>query len=318
MVGIIPPDFIPRACPICAASRAQTLFCVEPRQFAAPNPTYAADYAAILGVSPDDKFPVARCSDCGFVFAGLEPTRERLALVYERVIDGGRALQASADRNDRARRLAYLRVLTAHASSGAAALDFGAGYGVTSRMLAACGFATVAYDNSPSRHETLTAIPGVRVATDERELRANGPFEVVVADNVLEHLVAPDAAVALLASLCKPDAMLFVSVPSCEPHEIAAVAARLAREQSCDLCLNPWEHLNYFSVTSLDGLLTRHRFRPLPAVALGAPIDIGLRAETRPLARWKNALASAVRLARFAVSGEGAASVNARFYRYEP
>lgn len=311
------PDFSPRACPFCGASRHETLFAVTPRQFAAPNPTYRADYCAILGVAQDDPFPIARCMDCGFVFAALLPPPDFLDALYERVIDADAALAASRDKADLARRLAYLRVLTAaKKDAGARALDFGAGYGPTARLLAASGFATVAHDGSASRRAILAGAEGVSVVTDAAALVACGPFDVLVADNVLEHVAEPDAAAALLAAASDTGAMLFVSVPSYEPHEIAA-AARLAGRGECDLSLNPWEHLNYFSLAALDRLLARRGFRPLAAAALAGPVDIGLRPETRKLARWKNGLASVRRLARYAVCGRGVESAVARYYVFD-
>lgn len=311
------PDFAPRPCPLCGGERHETLFHVAPRQFAAPNPTYRADYGAILGVAEDDPFPIARCLDCDFVFAARLPPPDFLDALYERVIDADAAMAASRDKTDLARRLAYLRVLTAaKKDAGARALDFGAGYGPTARLLAVSGFATVAYDSSVSRRAILAGAEDVSVVTDEAALVAGGPFDVLVADNVLEHLAEPGAAAALLASISKPGAMLFASVPSYEPREIGAATARLKGQGECDPALNPWEHLNYFSVAALDRLLAQHEFRPIAAAELAAPVDIGLRAEKGALARWKNALASARRLADYAWTGRGVETATARFYAF--
>src|SRR5439155_20104778 len=46
------------------------------------------------------------------------------------------------------------------------------------------------------------------------EASAEGPFDVVVAADVLEHLRAPDRLLRELHAVCKPDAVLLASIPN--------------------------------------------------------------------------------------------------------
>ncbi len=83
------------------------------------------------------------------------------------------------------------------------------------------------------------------------------------------------------------------------------------------MTLNPWEHLNYFTLEHLDSLMARGRFRRLAASVRVASPPVGLRAEGSIGARAGNALATTVRLARYVATGDVLATAEHAFYRRE-
>jgi hypothetical protein len=84
-----------------------------------------------------------------------------------------------------------------------------------------------------------------------------------------------------------------------------------------DMTLNPWEHLNYFTLEHLDALMARIRFRRLTASDRAASPSIGLRAERSLGSRLRNGLASTLRLIRYVVDGDVLATAAHAFYRRE-
>jgi hypothetical protein len=107
----------------------------------------------------------------------------------------------------------------------------------------------------------------------------------------------------------------YVSVPPYEKAFLHAQIERHRRGLAIDMTLNPWEHLNYFSLGHLDELMRGAGFRRLAASERTHEPALGVRAERKALRRWKNAAASMVRLARYAARGDAMQSAEQAFYR---
>jgi len=114
-----------------------------------------------------------------------------------------------------------------------------------------------------------------------------------------------------------PAAVLYVSVPDCDRRFVAAQARAFREDQSLDMSLNPWEHLNYFDLAHLDRMLGNAGFMPIPESKFVGAVNIGLRRSIETLPRLKNSCASGLRLARYAITGRALRSANRAFYRYE-
>lgn len=291
---------------MCGATDADPVLELEAAEFCRTNWTYSPDFRTLLGLEDRALFPVVRCRRCGFLFARLLPSDEFLHTLYDVVIREGDCIDGSENRSSYARRLRYVAELLDLAPAGMA-LDFGSGLGVTLRILCACNVEAVGVDPSALRREhnrdTVSSL-------DDAESR--GPFAMVVLDNVLEHLPEPVAIVEKLATMCVPKAVAYVSVPSYEEPFVARQIEAHRRDEAIDMTLNPWEHLNYFSLAHLDRLMERGGFQRLTASTAPA---IGLRPETEAVPRIKNSAASALRLARYAMTGKALASTEHAFYR---
>lgn len=308
------PTFRPRSCPLCGASGGVTLLELEAHEFCAANWTYDPQWQQLLGVPRDMRFPVRRCASCGLAYATLLPDDDFLRTLYDRVIVKELCVEGSEHHAGYAVRLRYVADLLQLASgTRVKALDYGSGAGVTLRIFDACNVEAVGFDPSAVRAEYSR--PRSRVVTDRAALRDEGPFSMVVFDNVLEHLADPVETVEFVRAITTEDAVVYVSVPSFEEPDFRREIEKHARRETPVMTLTPWEHLNYFSLKTLDALMARGGFRPAAPHELQRTPDIGLRAEGAAAARLKNSAASLLRLARWASRGEDLMTVERRFYR---
>jgi SAM-dependent methyltransferase len=252
------------------------------------------------------------------VYARLLPPPDFLSCVYDKVIRYEDCVEGSENAESYARRMRYLATLLVLAKQERhlKALDFGCGLGVTLRVLSAVVRDTVGFDPSPARRGALAA-SGCTVVSNENELRKHGPFDILICDNVLEHIAQPHDALDLLASLSRPTTCLYVSVPAYEKPMIREQLRTLTGGGAVSMTLNPWEHLNYFTLKHLDDLLSSHGFLPYNASALPAQVNVGLRPEKDFARRLKNCLATTLRLATYSLTGRVRDNVNDRFYRFE-
>lgn len=303
-----------RACPLCGSTDHETLLELEANDFCRTNWSYSPDFRAILGLPPRAMFPIARCRGCHMQFAALLPEDAFLTALYDRVIQRVECIAGSENRPSYARRLRYVAELIelAPPADPLRALDYGSGLGVTLRILGTCRIEATGYDPSAMRSEYVQD-RDLTVVGNPHSLR--GPFGIIVLDNVLEHLPDPAATMEMLREVSTPEAIAYVSVPPYEERFMQAQIERHGRGAAVDMTLNPWEHLNYFSLKHLDALLATGGFRRLRASErLHAP-TIGLRAERTPFTRIRNVSASLLRLAGYALWGDAMASAEHVFYR---
>ncbi len=310
--------FSVRRCPACGSEKRSTLFKLNAAQFCRANWTYSENYNELLELTGNESFPVDRCVTCGFVYARLLPSQDFLKLVYERVISFSECHAGSENAPGYARRMRYVATLLDLCASkeDLHALDFGCGLGVTLRLLHSVNATVIGYDPSPVRTDSIRA-PGVTVlrTLDEIE-RLQEKFDMVICDNVLEHVPEPLQTIKLIAALCKPGGVLFVSVPAYEDAFIKRQLEAIGKGEMIDMTLNPWEHLNYFNLLTLDRILLNAGFEAVKASKLSENVNIGLRPETTRLNRLKNSLASTVRMIRYIALGDTHRSVEHSFYRY--
>lgn len=310
--------FSVRSCPLCGSDEGQRLFNLRPDQFCSVNPTYDQNVLTMLHLKETDVFPVVRCKSCEFVYARLLPTPEFLKTVYEKVISFRECCEHSENNSSYARRMKYTSTLMdlKPESGPLSALDFGAGLGVTQRLLSAVSVHVVAYDPSPIRAQAVRTNNCVVVDSLE-EITQHGPYDLLICDNVLEHVPDPKQTVSFLASVCKRDSVLFVSVPSYEAPDVNRQLTAIKNGQPIDMTLNPWEHLNYFTLRHLDHVFASSGFAPIRPSELPGHVNIGLRPESSALSRFKNGLASGVRLMRYMTRGAVIRSVENAYYKYE-
>ena len=308
--------FALRPCPWCASHERRRIFDLPLDAFCSVNWSYVVDYANVLELTGDTRFPIARCGNCRFLYAELEPSAEFLTRLYDQAVRHDINSQAAEGRASIVRRMGYVAILLALASPDRAltALDFGCGLGTTLRLLAAAGIAAVGYDASATRRSHVED-GGLRIAATYDELIAGGPFDIVVCDNVLEHMPNPTATIAFLASITTEGGLVYVSVPDCNDAFIQTQLRLVGAGQPIDMSLNPLEHLNYFDLVHLDRLLAQGGFLPVARTDLPGEVNIGLRPDPSLRKRLNNSVASALRLARYAVTAQTVRTVTHEFYR---
>jgi SAM-dependent methyltransferase len=196
-------------------------------------------------------------------------------------------------------------------------LDFGCGFGATTRLLTDCGIKVVAYDPSSVRIDAVKKrCTGTLVTNDMETLRMNAPYAGIILDNVLEHVPDPNLLIEFISGISDSGAIVYLSVPSYEASTVRRLQRDLKRNELSEITINPWEHLNYFDLAHLDRLMGKHKMMPLRSYEIPGYVEIGLRPEGEPSRRIRNSIATGLRLVWYGLSGRAIESVQNRFYRH--
>lgn len=306
-----------RVCPLCGSSRAHSIIHLSAQEIAMANWSYRQDKFGDMGIDHKAKFSIEQCSDCAFVYAGTMPSQGFLAFVYDQLIDIEAARHESYSPRNLANRMEYLAILMRLVRGGGKLLDFGCGFGPTLALLKNVeGIETIGFETSAARAQELDRQHPL-IVRDANALQAHGPFNVVILDNVLEHVPDPRQTVNLISSVCTEGAILYVSVPDIGSRYLKSQIYLNQNSKLLGMDINPWEHLNYFDLAHLDSLMNQAGFVALKQAALPSEVRVGLRPEGQSGARLKNTIASMFRCARYALTGDAIPSVNRRFYQFE-
>ena len=282
-----------RSCPICDSESRRVIASLRAEDFTVRNNnTYRAECFDLLRISPDDTFPLAMCSGCGFSYAAHLPSNAFLETVYEKSIDHSRTItETIAYRREVLEKLA--NVLGELDDKPRKLLDFGCGYGHALRILNMRDLKCLGFDVSTER----LVRAGLSATSDMEELRRNGPFDVILCFDVLEHVPYPNKTLELLAAISSEDTLLAINVPdmcsSLSPEAIQSAIERGGLERA----INLWEHLNYFTPSNLHAALRAHGW--FPYRTLGRSQNLGFRAQARGLGRFRNAIAVGLRALRY-------------------
>ena len=282
-----------RPCPMCDSEDRRVLACIRAEDFTVRNnETYRPECFDLLDISPDDTYPLAACSQCGFYYAAHLPSDSFLETVYERSIDHSKTItETILYRREVLEKLAA--VLSELDNHPRKLLDFGCGYGHALRILNMRDLKCLGFDVSTER----LARTGLRVTSDVEELRRNGPFDVILCFDVLEHVPCPKKTLELLAAVSSEDTLLAINVPDmCDALSPGAIEAAL-EGGTLGRAINLWEHLNYFTASNLHAALRSHGF--VPYRSLGHPQTLGFVASTKRLNRLRNAIGVGLRALRY-------------------
>ena len=151
--------------------------------------------------------------------------------------------------------------------AGARLLDVGAGNGSWAPRLRAAGARElVALDPSAAAIEEARlrydhAVVGAVEDTTLEELGGER-FDVIVAADVLEHLVDPWRAARLLRSWAAPDAVLAVSVPNMRFYRLLGNLALRGEFEYEPYGVRDWTHLRWFTRKSLGRMLSGAGWEP--------------------------------------------------------
>jgi 2-polyprenyl-3-methyl-5-hydroxy-6-metoxy-1,4-benzoquinol methylase len=143
-----------------------------------------------------------------------------------------------------------------------AVLDFGGGVGATSAELRASGRAerAVLFDqvagNALPAVDTVEALDLNDGAAVEAALARTGPFDTILALDILEHLVDPWATVALLDKALRPGGSLIVSVPNINNLIVVVPLVFRGRFEYQDAGVLDRTHLRWFTRKSAIELAT--------------------------------------------------------------
>lgn len=139
-------------------------------------------------------------------------------------------------------------------------LDLGCGSGRISRVLAERGCTVVGAELDPLSAAYASAFQAATVLGDLSAsgidaLRRFGPYDVVVAADVLEHLPDPVATTGALRALTVPGGLLVLSLPNVA-HAAVRLALAQGRWEYRDVGLLDRTHLRFFTRSGAERLVS--------------------------------------------------------------
>ena len=226
----------PTACPLCGAGEARTI-CTD----------------RIKGVA--NEFVIVRCAACSMAYTNPVPTPGSLTRHY-----ASSPLRAELDEAHRRHSPEFVRSLCAQrmrSVEGLCApgrlLDVGCGFGEFAAFAREQGWQSYATELAPSRVEAARRLLGRdRVFdTDVDGLPDSaGPFDVITAFHVLEHVRDPLAFLRRLRDLLTPGGWLVVEVPN-----LGGLRVRLRRKPLANQL-----HITHFEPHTLRRALEQSGF----------------------------------------------------------
>lgn len=231
-------------------------------------PTVAA--GTVAGRLAGRDFQLVRCDACGF--AAVDDPLEDLSKVYDMAYYEGRGADPLVDYLTELREpLQTVRVhewngilaaVRAHAEVGAQTkwLDFGCGNGGLVRHLdREVGCDVVGWDEGEI--VDLARADGIRIVEDS-ELDALGPFDVITAVEVLEHVLDPVATIRRVRELLAPGGLFFYTTGN-----VAPLRERLATWSY----VTPEIHISFYEPRTMRRLLTEAGLEPIAPRWAGWP-----------------------------------------------
>ena len=290
-----------RSCPLCKSTSHHILASIRADQFCSTNCTYRTNYASILGITFDTRYPLIQCASCSFVYAGYLPSDEFLMLVYDEVIDPSEGYVQTLRPGRIVHHLRIAQYILREFSernleSPVRLLDYGCGYGLTLSLLRDQSLLEcVGFETSQRRIDDMRD-RGLVPLTSLDQVREASPYDAIILADVLEHVAEPRELVQSCVDLMSAPGILLVNVPRFAKRDLKDQLRRLSTGQQITQAINLWEHLSYFSPESLRRLLEEEG---LVVIEPDTPVDVGLRPRLTGIRRIGNGLKSAIRLAMY-------------------
>ncbi len=218
---------------------------------------------------------IRRCAECGALRADLPVTIGAGSVIDEEQREAGLVALRQVNNDRLLDRLATL-------SNGRALLDVGCGPGFLLRDAAAHGFDAQGVEPDADVVAAASAQgAAVRHGYFPQALRADERFDVIVFNDVLEHIADIPAALAASAAHLKPGGLLCVNCPDRRGliYRVADLADRFgfsgALKRLWQVGL-PSPHLWYLTPRALERAAARAGLSPVAAVRLESVVTKGL------------------------------------------
>ncbi len=175
------------------------------------------------------------------------------------------------------------------AGAGQKVLDVGAADGYLAEALVRRGFHVTCLERDPGLAAAAAGrCSRVLVADLERELPLlDGPFDVIVCGDVLEHLSDPGRVLASLRESLREDGIILVSVPNVA-HLWVRLGLLFGRFEYADRGILDRGHLRFFTRRTFLRLLRDAKL--VPAKLVATPVPLPLLVPERLHGRWLTAL----------------------------
>lgn len=201
-----------------------------------------------------NEYDVICCDNCGFTYADVDASQDDYNLYYEdsNMYSEDAALKAKITGNREEMRY---KILSEYVRNSDKILDVGCGGGGLLKYLRQKGFVNICgVDPSATSIKKIkeNGIDGyVCNVFDPVPEELYESFDVVCFTAVLEHIYDLNFCIEQLSKYLKPDGLLYIEVPAVEGFE--KVYRKLPNYFN-------HEHINYFSMISLDNLFAKHKF----------------------------------------------------------
>jgi SAM-dependent methyltransferase len=259
---------IKRDCPLCFSPEHDEVVILHQADFTLSNPSYQLDHLAELGLDAKLEYPIVKCRKCKMIYSLYSLDDEAQSIVYNQVIDSDRSLKkvmtVSKRIKDHKRWIDLLSLLDDKEQVRLKVLDYGCGWGAKLLAAQGPGVQVVGFDITEWK-VAWARNQGLQICTSVEELMPYAPFDMLISTSVLEHLESPRKAVKEMASLLKPGghALLTCIIPDAvQESDWKQIQSRLLHGQGIPKEINPWEHLNYFTIDTLSGFLREFGFIP--------------------------------------------------------
>jgi SAM-dependent methyltransferase len=229
-----------RLCPICSSGEKEFLY----------HQNFHNNVISLM-----EKYDVVACKSCGFVYADNIPLQTEFNDYYAAMS------RYEFTHNDGIVSKSYMNhtrgivdFLALHVSNKKARiLDIGCSTGGLLSLLKERGYSNlIGMDPSPSCVRTIQQRYGIEaIASTISTMQSKEYFDVIILSAVLEHLVDLNSSVQKVASLLRPDGLLFIEIPDSERF----YAYIFTPFQQFSI-----EHINYFTQYSIANLLSRGCF----------------------------------------------------------
>ena len=222
-------------CPVCRGTRLEYQFAVE-------------------------SYGIMRCEDCGLLLTNPQPSNDELARIYGEdyfLVEKNEAGQAHVDALKTGTADLYLDLLARYGlPSGARLLEVGSGRGDFLARAQARGMDVTGVEYSEHANATASGKLGGRGRVLRGEIgdvpTPDGPFDVVAASDVIEHVRDPAAFLDHVCRLLKPGGLVFLATPTLDSWSKKLLGRRWMEFKP--------EHLWYFNRATLRSLLTQRGF----------------------------------------------------------
>ncbi len=217
----------------------------------------------------------------GFVTVAKKPTTDELEAFYKNLYFGeGSKNQYDRDYTEKEIRHKYIEceeAIAVSGLSGGSLLDVGCGEGYFLKYFSDQGWLVRGLDFTPDgveRHfpELLQTLEtGNLFDLVTREAESGKRYDLVACNNVLEHVIDPMKLLDELKKVVAPGGTLRLAVPN-DGSWLQELVVALGHGKE-DFWVCPPEHLSYFTVESLRGLLERVGWRTRD-VLTAFPIEV--------------------------------------------
>lgn len=203
------------------------------------------------------------CNDCMYCWYNEIPTDKQLMEMYKKANSLGLSSHLKNKKLKEKSNILLLKGILkiCNKKNKINLLDYGSGHGEFSELASNHYINVTAFEPSISRN-SLKSTKNINYVNDLGILKDKIKFDLIILDNVLEHLPNPESKLLELKKYCTKDTLIYINVPNLlRAHEGKNIWKNWPyRKKSMVHTMAPFEHLSGFTPKSLEILLHKCKF----------------------------------------------------------